>query len=337
RKKPGRKPTQVPPALRKAQNRAAQRAFRERKERHLKDLENSVRHLREQRTALQRELDLAKQQVEAHKIETWYLKGLVITLQFVCMYHHIKLPTHAPYLPEEALSHVAEIAPHVLEAYVDAYTRNNALITSTVNGRLNKKEQTEEREEEEVIVVENDRSKSHSPSQNQNVSMDSPLADSPMADSPMADSSMTESLNKPVREQTAEKEDTMTDQIQTSMDAIQYIRSKLGVRSENDSSSAGLRPTILQLAIPHDPRIDLIPIPHLRDRMIIFRNLIDFDRCFSILFRKSVFHGGDPTDHKNWELPPEFFSEFWYLFLEYDIKKTNEWRRSKGLPELSSG
>src|SRR3989337_2704205 len=35
RKKPGRKPNPASPALRKAQNRAAQRAFRERKEQHL--------------------------------------------------------------------------------------------------------------------------------------------------------------------------------------------------------------------------------------------------------------------------------------------------------------
>src|SRR6266498_4578033 len=47
RKKPGRKPNPASPALRKAQNRAAQRAFRERKERHLRDLENTIKTLRE--------------------------------------------------------------------------------------------------------------------------------------------------------------------------------------------------------------------------------------------------------------------------------------------------
>lgn len=45
-KKPGRKPlTNEPSSKRKAQNRAAQRAFRERKEQHLKDLENKVAEL----------------------------------------------------------------------------------------------------------------------------------------------------------------------------------------------------------------------------------------------------------------------------------------------------
>lgn len=45
-KKPGRKPlTTEPSSKRKAQNRAAQRAFRERKEKHLKDLETKVQEL----------------------------------------------------------------------------------------------------------------------------------------------------------------------------------------------------------------------------------------------------------------------------------------------------
>ncbi|KAF3026334.1 DNA-binding transcription factor yap1 [Neopestalotiopsis sp. 37M] len=45
-KKPGRKPlTNEPSSKRKAQNRAAQRAFRERKEQHLKDLETKVQEL----------------------------------------------------------------------------------------------------------------------------------------------------------------------------------------------------------------------------------------------------------------------------------------------------
>jgi len=45
-KKPGRKPlTNEPTSKRKAQNRAAQRAFRERKEQHLKDLETKVEEL----------------------------------------------------------------------------------------------------------------------------------------------------------------------------------------------------------------------------------------------------------------------------------------------------
>jgi hypothetical protein len=51
----------------------------------------------------------------------------------------------------------------------------------------------------------------------------------------------------------------------------------------------------------------------------------------------AVFHGGDPTLRKNWEMPPEFFSEFWYLIIEYDVEQTNHWRRLQGLTEIEAG
>jgi len=47
RKKPGKKPNSTSPALRKAQNRATRRAFRGRKKRHLHDLEDTIRFLRD--------------------------------------------------------------------------------------------------------------------------------------------------------------------------------------------------------------------------------------------------------------------------------------------------
>jgi hypothetical protein len=93
----------------------------------------------------------------------------------------------------------------------------------------------------------------------------------------------------------------------------------------------------LQLAVPHDSRIDLIPTAHMRDRMILFRSQMDYDRCFSLLMDHAVFHGGDPTLRKNWEMSPEFFSEFWYLMIDYDLERTNHWRRLQGLAEIEAG
>ncbi|KAI8084014.1 uncharacterized protein B0P05DRAFT_458047, partial [Gilbertella persicaria] len=289
RKKPGRKPNPDSPALRKAQNRAAQRAFRERKERHLRDLEATIRNLREERNAATRELESIKRQMEGYKTENWYLKGLVLTFQFLCCISRVHVPPHAPYLSEEALKEFAQTAPDAVEAYVSAYAKNNKDIKTTVLQRI-----YQEQEEEET-----------------------PLKEQPKP-SPLETQDTPPNTN-----------------INSSMDAIQYIRSKLNIDPEQDASVEVLRPTILQLAIPHDPRIALIPVPHLRDRMILFRNLMDNDRCFSILLNGSVYHGGDPTLAANWELPDELFSEFWYLTINYDVSKTNKWRRLKGLPDLS--
>lgn len=64
-KKPGRKPlTSEPSSKRKAQNRAAQRAFRERKERHLKDLETKVEELEKASEAANHENSRLRAQVD---------------------------------------------------------------------------------------------------------------------------------------------------------------------------------------------------------------------------------------------------------------------------------
>ncbi|KAK4984347.1 DNA-binding transcription factor yap1 [Elasticomyces elasticus] len=69
-KKPGRKPlTSEPTTKRKAQNRAAQRAFRERKERHLKDLETKVSELTKVSEADKHENGLLRAQVERLSME----------------------------------------------------------------------------------------------------------------------------------------------------------------------------------------------------------------------------------------------------------------------------
>ncbi|ERF72800.1 hypothetical protein EPUS_04235 [Endocarpon pusillum Z07020] len=69
-KKPGRKPlTAEPTTKRKAQNRAAQRAFRERKERHLKDLETKVEDLEKASETTNNENGLLRAQVERLQVK----------------------------------------------------------------------------------------------------------------------------------------------------------------------------------------------------------------------------------------------------------------------------
>ncbi|KAI9257598.1 hypothetical protein BY458DRAFT_460826 [Sporodiniella umbellata] len=279
KKKPGRKPNPASPALRKAQNRAAQRAFRERKDKHVKELEVTIRQLREQKNHIQQELTQTKSKMDAYRAENWYLKGVMLTLQFVCLHHQINIPTHSPYLTEEALGEIATSQPHAIEAYVNAYTKNNVNLKPTMAAHF--------------------------------------------ANAP------NEENESQIKKETVEPE-------ASSLSAIQRIRLELLVQSTltDVHSTARLQPTILQLAIPHDPRIDLIPTPHMRDRMILFRDIMDYDRCFDMLLNGAVYHGGDPTMSASWELPAAFFSEFWYLAINYDLNKTNTWRRLKGLPEV---
>ncbi|KAG0651781.1 AP-1 transcription factor napA [Hyphodiscus hymeniophilus] len=69
-KKPGRKPlTSEPTSKRKAQNRAAQRAFRERKEKHLKDLETKVDDLQKASESANHENAILRAQIEKMSME----------------------------------------------------------------------------------------------------------------------------------------------------------------------------------------------------------------------------------------------------------------------------
>lgn len=74
--KPGRKPIETEPkSKRTAQNRAAQRAYRERKERKMKDLEDKVADLEDANVKAVSELDLLKAQIDLLKRELSRYRG----------------------------------------------------------------------------------------------------------------------------------------------------------------------------------------------------------------------------------------------------------------------
>ncbi|KAI9140435.1 hypothetical protein BKA69DRAFT_512501 [Paraphysoderma sedebokerense] len=86
KKKPGRKPsTTEPNSKRKAQNRAAQRAFRERKERYITALETRVKELEEgtdsEKDLLKQENQTLKALIQKLETENYYLKGLSFTFE----------------------------------------------------------------------------------------------------------------------------------------------------------------------------------------------------------------------------------------------------------------
>lgn len=134
RKKPGRKPNPASPALRKAQNRAAQRAFRERKERHMRELEIAIKQIREQRDKLHVENEQMKTDREIMRSENWYLKGIVLTLQLVCFQHNLVIPQHGPYINEQALSVLAESIPESISTYISVNASNKLPVPSKLFG-----------------------------------------------------------------------------------------------------------------------------------------------------------------------------------------------------------
>lgn len=130
RKKPGRKPNPASPALRKAQNRAAQRAFRERKERHMKDLETNIRGIREHRDKLLHDNEKMSSENEILKAENWYLKGIVLSLQLVCLQHNLAIPQHCPHIDEKTLGILNQSIPQSIATYINVNSMNKLQIST---------------------------------------------------------------------------------------------------------------------------------------------------------------------------------------------------------------
>lgn len=92
RKKPGRKPNPPSAAQRKAQNRAAQRAFRERKRREMRDAETSVKKCMHARDMAIKESERLQRRLDELQYENNYLKGYVLTLKMACIANKVHIP-----------------------------------------------------------------------------------------------------------------------------------------------------------------------------------------------------------------------------------------------------
>ncbi|KAI9266115.1 hypothetical protein BY458DRAFT_587307, partial [Sporodiniella umbellata] len=331
RKKPGRKPNPASPALRKAQNRAAQRAFRERKERHMKDLEADIHTIREEREKLLKDNDTLIDDNERLKAENWYLKGIVLSLQLVCLQQSLVIPQHCPHINEETLGVLAQSIPQSISSYLNVNAKNNLNLSS----RFLKRKSEPQVDSQSVFntpqsFYDSQQDKWETYSTGNQQSDDSCFSSIPPL-SPMTGSEKSTNINevpRPIPNEPAI----------SNLAAIQTLRLRLRMQAASvhmPGTPAATQPTILQLAIPHDPRIDLIPTPHMRDRMILFRDQFDLDDCFRCLLSGSVFHGGDPAVAGNWQLPAEFFEKYWFLTIDYNLRRyTNEWRKKQGLEEI---
>ncbi|GAN04050.1 hypothetical protein MAM1_0054d03509 [Mucor ambiguus] len=97
------------------------------------------------------------------------------------------------------------------------------------------------------------------------------------------------------------------------LDAVTQMRT---MRDQNDNRYL-LTPTELQRKIPHDPRIDLIPGPTMRDFMIIFQDFYDANELFNFLLESAMFIGGELGNPDCWFVPPNFIRKYWFLCPNY--------------------
>ncbi|ORZ22664.1 hypothetical protein BCR42DRAFT_406727 [Absidia repens] len=337
RKKPGRKPNPASPAVRKAQNRAAQRAFRERKEQHMKELEVDTKRLIQERDQYYKESQQLSKENDILKCENWYLKGIVLSLQLVCFKSKLRIPKHTPHIDEKARRVMSNTTPPSIAAHLNDLeqpashdSRQSASPSSNDNNNHDGNCESSLKYSQ-VDHHRSSRSRTNSTTTATTRTIETSSNDntsSNIEDSGDADGDVE--LTQPVM-----LNNHSDSSVSNNMAAIQALRFRLRIQSalfRENAAPYSAKPSALQMAVPHDARIDLIPTVHMRDRMILFRDQFDLEDCLRLLINEAVFHGGNPSVAANWELPAIFFEKYWYLTTDYTMERTSQrWRQIKNM------
>lgn len=117
------------------------------------------------------------------------------------------------------------------------------------------------------------------------------------------------------------------------------------------SCPPSLRPTSLQLTVPHRPWIDLFPLPRLRDNLLLtmkkFEAFDELGLCFDMVEAYGTTTSGpddplllvwgEPWDPYSWEASVAFLKKWgWLLRGCHEIlESTNRWRERRGEARLS--
>lgn len=105
-----------------------------------------------------------------------------------------------------------------------------------------------------------------------------------------------------------------------------------------------LRPTFIQLHIPHHPWLDFFPFPNMRDCMILAGDSFDDDDlCHDLMAfwdtrntAATLLVWGDSWEAANWEVTEEFAHKWkWLLRGSPELLiSTNRWRKTRGQKSL---
>ncbi|CAI7669428.1 unnamed protein product [Penicillium manginii] len=101
-----------------------------------------------------------------------------------------------------------------------------------------------------------------------------------------------------------------------------------------------LRPSYIQLHVPHHPWLDFFPFPRMRDCMILAGDSFDDDDlCHDLMAfwdtrntAATLLVWGNSWEAKNWEVTEGFARKWKWLLLDSPelLISTNRWRRSRG-------
>lgn len=105
-----------------------------------------------------------------------------------------------------------------------------------------------------------------------------------------------------------------------------------------------LKPTVLQTTVPHHPWIDLIPVPKIRDNLLLAEGQYDEDELCNVILdfhdvpneKSGLIVWGEPWDSAGWEISENFLTHWAWVIRGCDEiqRSTNRWRRRRGEKEL---
>jgi hypothetical protein len=119
--------------------------------------------------------------------------------------------------------------------------------------------------------------------------------------------------------------------------------------TSSPSCPDSLRPTALQLSIPHHPWIDLLPVAHLRDNILYATEISavcdEDDLCYDMVEvssesdKASLIVWGEPWDPRGWEISVAFLRKWGGLLKGCPemLEATNYWRQKRGDTRLAFG
>ncbi|OJJ77079.1 hypothetical protein ASPBRDRAFT_190417 [Aspergillus brasiliensis CBS 101740] len=101
-----------------------------------------------------------------------------------------------------------------------------------------------------------------------------------------------------------------------------------------------LRPTKIQMQVPHHPWLDFFPLPRLRDNLCLMIDRFDDDElCHDVMGfwdnasdTCSLLVWGEPSDPANWEVTEQFIRKWPWVLRGCPelLKSTNRWRQKRG-------
>lgn len=106
-----------------------------------------------------------------------------------------------------------------------------------------------------------------------------------------------------------------------------------------------LRPTTMQLSVPHHPVLDILPWPSVRDKLILIFSIPAEQRPAVAASPTALAElaydledstegvriwGDDPYDDQNWEVGQKFWERWWWALDSDVVRRSNELRRMRG-------